>query len=63
VVKLGKDLNLEVATSHGLNYQNVSEIVKIKEISKLNIDHSIIANSIFIGLKEAIIKAKSIHTF
>jgi pyridoxine 5-phosphate synthase len=52
--KLAKELNLEVAAGHGLNYQNVKEIASIKEISELNIGHSIIANSIFIGLKEAV---------
>ena len=57
---LAKDLDLEVAAGHGLNYQNVVEIVKIKEISELNIGHSIIANSVFLGLKEAIIKMKNI---
>ncbi|WP_457560858.1 pyridoxine 5'-phosphate synthase [Caminibacter sp.] len=58
--KLGIDLNLEVAAGHGLNYQNVSEIVKIKEISELNIGHSIIANAVFLGLKEAILKMKEL---
>ena len=56
--KLGVDLGLEVAAGHGLNYQNVFEIVKIKEIVELNIGHSIIANSVFIGLKEAIKEMK-----
>ncbi len=58
--KLGVDLGLEVAAGHGLNYQNVSEIVKIKEIVELNIGHSIIANSVFIGLKEAIKEMKKL---
>jgi len=58
--KVAKDLNLEVAAGHGLNYQNVSEIIKMKEISELNIGHSIIANSVFIGLKEAVTKMKQI---
>jgi len=58
--KVAKDLNLEVAAGHGLNYQNVSEIIKMKEIFELNIGHSIIANSVFIGLKEAVTKMKQI---
>ncbi len=58
--KLANDLGLEVAAGHGLNYQNVSDIVKIDGIIELNIGHSIIANSIFLGLKEAIIKMKEI---
>jgi pyridoxine 5-phosphate synthase len=58
--KLGIDLGLEVAAGHGLNYQNVTDIASIKEISELNIGHSIIANSVFLGLKEAIIKMKEL---
>ena len=57
---LGIDLNLEVAAGHGLNYQNVIEILKIKEITELNIGHSIIANSIFVGLEKAVKKMKDI---
>ena len=56
--KLGIDLGLEVAAGHGLNYQNVKEIVKIKEITELNIGHSIIANSVFTGLFEAVRRMK-----
>jgi len=58
--KLAKDIGLEVAAGHGLNYQNIYEILKIKEISELNIGHSIIANSIFTGLYEAVRKMKEI---
>ena len=58
--KLAKDIGLEVAAGHGLNYQNVKEIAEIKEIKELNIGHSIIANAVFTGLKEAIIKMKKI---
>jgi len=57
---LGDELNLEVAAGHGLNYQNVKEIASIKGIEELNIGHSIIANSVFLGLKEAVIKMKSL---
>jgi len=54
-----KDIGLEVAAGHGLNYQNVEDIAKIKEIVELNIGHSIIANSIFIGLENAIKEMKN----
>ena len=49
-----KKLGLKVAAGHGLNYQNVKNIVKIEEIEELNIGQSIIANSVFVGLKKAI---------
>ncbi len=58
--KEAKRLELKVAAGHGLNYQNVSEIVKIKEIIELNIGQSIIARSIFSGLENAIIKMKEL---
>jgi len=58
--KLANDLDLETAAGHGLNYQNVKEILKIKEITELNIGHSIIANALFIGLFEAVKKMKDI---
>ena len=47
-------LNLKVAAGHGLNYQNVEQITKIKEICELNIGQSIIARSVFTGLQIAI---------
>ena len=57
---LATNLGLKVAAGHGLNYKNVKEIVKIPQIIELNIGQSIIAYSIFVGLKEAIIKMKEL---
>ncbi len=55
-----KNLGLCVHAGHGLNYQNVSLIAKIKEIEELNIGHSIISRAVFCGLKEAIMQMKQI---
>ena len=52
--KLANQLNLKVAAGHGLNYQNVTLISSIKQISELNIGQSIIARSVFTGLNKAI---------
>ncbi len=52
--RYAKGLGLEVAAGHGLNYQNVSDIVEIEEITELNIGQSIIARSVFTGLGEAV---------
>ena len=49
-----KNLGLEVAAGHGLNYQNVKEIAKIADIKELNIGQSIVARSVFVGLERAI---------
>ena len=55
-----KQLGLEVAAGHGLNYHNVGQIVQIEEIIELNIGQSIIARSVFTGLREAIKEMKSL---
>lgn len=58
--KFGRELGLKVYAGHGLTYLNVKPIAKIKEIEELNIGHSIIANSIFMGLEEAVRKMKKL---
>lgn len=55
-------IGLQVAAGHGLNYHNVHEIMKIEEIVELNIGQSIIARSVFVGLKEAIQEMKRLTT-
>lgn len=52
--KLAHKIGLGVYAGHGLNYHNVKEITKIKEITELNIGHSIIARAVFCGLENAI---------
>lgn len=52
--KLGESLGFFVAAGHGLDYENSKEIVKIKEIGELNIGHSIICRSVFIGITPAV---------
>jgi pyridoxine 5-phosphate synthase len=52
--QLATDLGMNVAMGHGLNYQNVQDILKIKNVSELNIGQSIIARSVFVGLQRAI---------
>ncbi|MDD4182605.1 MAG: pyridoxine 5'-phosphate synthase [Candidatus Omnitrophica bacterium] len=52
--KFAKDLGFFVAAGHGLDYENVKAIVKIKEIEELNIGHSIICRSVFVGMVAAV---------
>jgi len=58
--KYAKKQKLKVAAGHGLNYQNVTLISSIKQISELNIGQSIIARSVFTGLEKAIIDMKKL---
>ncbi|WP_035588158.1 pyridoxine 5'-phosphate synthase [Hippea jasoniae] len=52
--KYASSLGLHVHAGHGLTYENVKPIAAIKEIEELNIGHSIIAKSVFVGIKEAV---------
>ena len=52
------ELGLKVAAGHGLNYHNVHEMMRIEEIIELNIGQSIIARSVFTGLKDAVKEMK-----
>ncbi len=53
-----KEKNLKVFAGHGLTYTNVQPVAAVPEIEELNIGHSIIANSVFLGLDEAVRKMK-----
>lgn len=45
---------LVVNAGHGLNLANVAAIAAIPQIHELNIGHSIIAESVFVGLEQAV---------
>ncbi len=49
-----KKLNMKVYGGHGLTYRNVKDIANIDDIEELNIGHTIIANSTFLGLERAV---------
>jgi pyridoxine 5-phosphate synthase len=53
-------VNLKVLAGHGLTYQNVGVIAAIDGIEELNIGHSIIANSTFLGLEKAVRRMKKL---
>lgn len=56
--QVGITLGLEVHAGHGLNLQNIGDIVEIEEISELNIGHSIIARSLIVGIERAVSEMK-----
>jgi len=53
-------MGIRVACGHGLNYNNVKDIAKISSIQELNIGQSIIARSVWIGLKSAIVEMREL---
>jgi pyridoxine 5-phosphate synthase len=55
-----QSLGLIVNAGHGLHYHNVSAIAAIPEIVELNIGHSIVARSVFVGLEAAVREMKTL---
>jgi len=53
-VSLGGKLGLGVNAGHGLNYQNVTKVARLKGIDELNIGHSIISRAVFAGMEQAV---------
>ena len=51
---LARKLSLAVHAGHGLTYENVHPVAAIPEIEELNIGHSIVSRSVFIGLDAAV---------
>ena len=51
---LGASLGLKVHAGHGLTVQNVGAVAAIPEIEELNIGHSIVGRSMFVGLEDAV---------
>lgn len=59
-VEYARKVNLKVLAGHGITYQNITPIAAIEGIEELNIGHSIIANSTFMGLEKAVIRMKDL---
>jgi pyridoxine 5-phosphate synthase len=50
----GASVGLAVHAGHGLTVRNVSNVSRIPEIEELNIGHSIVSRSVFVGIGEAV---------
>lgn len=55
-----QNFGLKVNAGHGLNYQNVHRMHEIPHLVELNIGHSIIARSVFVGLEQAVKEMKAL---
>lgn len=51
---LGAEIGLAVHAGHGLTAVNVGPVAAIPEVEELNIGHSVVSRSIFVGLEEAV---------
>jgi pyridoxine 5-phosphate synthase len=50
----GSNFNLQVNAGHGINYRNIVLIHEIPHLTELNIGHSIVSRSVFVGFDAAV---------
>lgn len=60
VCELSHKIGLRVNAGHGLTYKNVQAVCKLPYLEELNIGHSIISRSVFVGLSQAVMDMKQI---
>ncbi len=61
-IEVGRRVGLEVHGGHGLTYRNIAAVACLPGFSEFNIGHSIIARSVFVGLREAVREMKRLLT-
>lgn len=57
-LEAGFDSGLVVHAGHGLTYRNIEPVAMLGGFGEFNIGHSIIARSVFVGLREAVREMK-----
>jgi pyridoxine 5-phosphate synthase len=48
-----------VNAGHGINYTNISEVLKIPHLHELNIGHTIVSRALFVGVEQAVREMKA----
>jgi pyridoxine 5-phosphate synthase len=57
-IEIGNGCGLEVLGGHGLTYRNIERIAGMPGFVEFNIGHSIVARSVFVGMREAVSEMK-----
>jgi len=58
-----REHGMHLHAGHGLNYENVVPVAKIDGMEELNIGHSIVSRSIFVGMEDAVREMKRLVSF
>ncbi|MBI3288008.1 MAG: pyridoxine 5'-phosphate synthase [Elusimicrobia bacterium] len=59
-VYMAWEMGLVVHAGHGLDYHNVTPVARIPHLSALNIGFSIVARSVFVGLRSAVAEMRRV---
>lgn len=57
-VDAGLKQGIKVNAGHGINYDNLEDLLTIREFHELNIGHTIVSRAIFVGLEQAVREMK-----
>jgi pyridoxine 5-phosphate synthase len=57
--RLAHSLGMQVNAGHGISLQNIAAIMAMPHLDTLNIGHSIVADSIFVGLRHGVVTMAS----
>jgi pyridoxine 5-phosphate synthase len=52
--ELANSLGLVVNAGHGINYDNIKQVKQLPHLNELNIGHSIVSQSLFLGVEVAV---------
>lgn len=58
--EFAKSIGLVVNSGHGINYQNVGELLQVADFNELNIGHTIISRALYVGIEKAVAEMKSL---
>jgi len=59
-IVIGHRVGLEVHGGHGLTYRNIAAVAALSGFAEFNIGHSIVARSVFIGMRAAVREMKTL---
>lgn len=56
---LGNALGIQINAGHGIHLENLKDLFSVKNLTELNIGHTLISRSVFIGLRAAVAEMKA----
>jgi pyridoxine 5-phosphate synthase len=58
--KLAHSYGIQVNAGHGINYTNITRLFTVPYLTELNIGHTLVSRSVFVGFREAVAEMKAL---